>query len=392
MCKEAKILLAMSVLFTFTMGLSSIFVNVFFWKQTSNFIIIVVYNLLQYIITPITFLIAGMLAKKKNGIWSLRIGLFLFAMFYGLILFVGSRGVPYIYFLGMLYGTAVGFYWLAFNTLAFDFTCLNNRDTFNGFNGSLCGVAAAVAPVTSGYVISRFNGIRGYNVVFMATLSIFILLIIISMLLRCKNYGSRIDFNKAYSRNNDWWGIIRKSTMLWGFRDVIIVFLVNILIIETTKSEFSLGKLSLMGSLLSSISYMLVQRIIKPPKRRLSILIGSIFSFIAIWGIAYKVTYGTLLFYVLVDAFFLPFFMIQLSSSTFNVISREHEENMRIEYMINKDISLNIGRITSSIILLILLLTFNDLSALKAYLVFIGLGPVLSGVFLRRLRRVLEGV
>lgn len=392
MCREAKILLLMSVLFTFAMGLSSIFVNIFFWKQTNNFIVIVVYNLMQYIITPITFIIAGILAKKKNGIWSLRIGLLVFALFYSAILFVGSKGVPYIYMLGAVYGIAVGFYWLAFNTLSFDFTCLNNRDTFNGFNGSFCGIAAAVAPAVSGYIITKLDGVRGYNTVFSMTLSIFVLLIIISIVLKCKSYGSRINYKKAFSKNSLGWDVIRKSTILWGFRDVIIVFLINILIIETTKSEFSLGKLSLIGSLLSSVSYMLVQRIIKPPKRRLSILIGSVFSFMAVWGIAFKIEYGTLLFYVLIDSFFLPFFLIQFSSSTFNVISRENEDDLRVEYMINKDIALNAGRITSSLILLILLLRFNDLSALKAYLIFIGLGPVISGIFLRKLRKVLEGV
>jgi len=116
-------------------------------------------------------------------------------------------------------------------------------------------------------------------------------------------------------------------------------------------------------------------------------------AFIAVLGVVFKVTYSSLLIFAIVDAFFLPFFLIQLSSSTFNVISREHEEGMRVEYMINKDIVINGGRIVSSIILLILLISFKttSISILKGYLLFIGVAPIISGYFLSKLTSVLEG-
>jgi YQGE family putative transporter len=219
----------------------------------------------------------------------------------------------------------------------------------------------------------------------------FLVLVVISMFIKCKSYGSKIDYKKAFSRNCEEWSIIRKSTFLWGFRDVTIAFIINILIIQTTGSELSLGKLTLIASLLSASAYVLVQKIIKPPKRRLSILIGTIGSFIAVCAAASNITYASLLIYVILDAFFLPFFMIQLSSSTFNVINRAHDENMRIEYMINKDIAINSGRIISSVILLLLLMIFKNSSILKVYLVFIALAPIASGFFLRKLKNVLEG-
>ncbi|WP_017413460.1 MFS transporter [Clostridium tunisiense] len=391
MCKEAKILLFMSALFTFAAGLSGIFVNIFFWKQTNSFIVIVIYNMIHYITTPITFMVGGIIAKKKNGIWSLRLGLILYAIFYSLILILGNRGGIYIYILGMVYGFAVGFYWLAFNTLSFDFTCVTNRDTFNGFNGSCAGVAAAIAPITSGYIITRFIGNKGYSIVFTITLSIFIVLLIISLFLKCNNYGSKVNFKKIFSKNCSDWSIIRKSTTLWGFRDVIIGFLVNILIIETTGSELSLGKLTFIGALASSGAYVLVQKIIKPPRRRLAIYVGTIGSFLAVTTIVYKVSYATLLIFMVVDSFLLPFFLIQLSSSSFNVINKIHEEDLRIEYMINKDIVLNGGRIISSIILLLVLSLFKGAFVIRGYLLLIGAIPILSGYFLRKLSKVLDG-
>lgn len=385
MCKEAKILLVISALFTFAMGLSNIFVNVFFWKQTNEYTVIAIYHLTHYITTPVAFVLGGALAKRKNGIWSLRIGLLTYVLFFTLILFWGSKGTYYIYLLGVIYGIATGFFWLAFNTLSFDFTHMNNRDTFNGFNGCCAGVAAAISPMLAAYIISSFSGIKGYNVVFAMTLITFILLSLVSLLLRCKNYGYRLEYKKIFSRNCEEWGIVRTATALWGFRDVIIVFLVNILTIETTKSELSLGKLTLISSLASSASYVLVQRVIKPPRRRLSITMGVLGSAIAVLGLTVNVVYGTLVFYIIMDAFFLPFFLIQLNSASFNVIDRNDEKDMRIEYMINKDLVLNGGRAVSVLILLALLTLFKSNGALRFYLLFLGLVPIVSGYSLGRL-------
>jgi YQGE family putative transporter len=391
MCKDAKALLLVSTLFTFAMGLSNIFVNVFFWKQTNNFKIIVMYNMIHYIIIPMIFILGGIIAKRKNGIWPLRLGLLAYALFFGVILLVGGKGIGYIYLLGFIHGIGSGFYWLAFNTLCFDFTEIGNRDTFNGFNGSCAGVATAAAPITAAFIISKFEGVTGYKVVFAITLAIFLVLIFISLKLNCKNYGGKLDYKKAFRGNGKEWSIIRKSTAFWGFRDVIIVFLINILIIETTKSELSLGQLTLIGSLLSSAVYILVQRVVKPPHRRLSIIIGSMGAFIAVLGLAVEVRYSTLLLYVVVDALFIPFYLIQLNSSTYNVINRAHDEDMRIEYMINRDIMLNSGRIVSAGILLILLNISAELSVLQGYLIFIGLAPAVSGYFLGMLKKVLLG-
>jgi YQGE family putative transporter len=391
MCKDAKVLLLVNTLFTFAMGLSNIFVNVFFWKQTNDFKVIVVYNMMHYIVIPIIFIFAGIIAKTKNGIWPLRFGLLAYALFFGVILLVGGKGTGYIYALGVIHGIGSGFYWLAFNTLCFDFTGVNNRDSFNGFNGSCSGIAMAAAPITSAYIISMFEGSTGYNVVFAITLVIFLILIFISLTLRCKNYAGKLNYKKAFLGNCEEWRTIRKSTVLWGFRDVIIVFIINILIIENTKSELSLGQLTLIASLLSSATYIFVQRVVKPPRRRLSIMIGSIGSFFAILGLALEVKYITLLLYVVLDALFIPFFMIQLSSSTYNVINRAHDEDMRIEYMINRDLMLNLGRIISGGILLILLNITTNPSVLQWYLLFIGTAPMASAYFLSKLKKVLLG-
>lgn len=391
MCRDTKLLFIVSALFTMAMGISGVFVNVFFWKQTREFSVIVIYNLAQYLVTPVTFTIGGMIAKRKNGVWSLRIGLMLYAVFYALIAFLGDRAALQIYFLGIIFGMATGFYWLAYNTLSFDLTTTKNRDTFNGLNGSIGGIVSAVTPMISAYIISRFRGPRGYRIVFIITLILFVALFLLSLTLKCKAYGKRLNFRICFSKNTREWNIIRKATAIWGFKDVIIGFIINILIIQITNSELSLGTFTLAASLISSASFWIVQRIIKPKRRGLSILIGSLGTFTAVLGLVMEVSFASLIFYVVVDAFFYPFFGIQLSSSTFNVIDKSHDEDMRIEYLINKDYVLNFGRIASSLILLLLISFFKGPLILRVYLLIIAAVPLASAYFLRKLTRILEG-
>jgi len=166
MSKEAKIILVISVLFTLAMGLSNIFVNILLWKESNDFIVVALYNLMHYIFVPITFIFAGWLSKKKNGIWSLRLGILFFIMFFGLILYIKDDILSYIFPLGILFGIAAGFYWLAYHVLSFDCTTENNRDTFNGFNGCSVGIANALAPIIGGYIIQKAGNTNGYTIVF----------------------------------------------------------------------------------------------------------------------------------------------------------------------------------------------------------------------------------
>ncbi|HEY5562962.1 MAG TPA: MFS transporter [Clostridiaceae bacterium] len=387
MKKDAKVLILVSFLFTLAMGLSSIFINVFFFRETKSFKVIIIYNLMHYIFSPLTFILAGYLAKKKNGIWPLRIGLFLFSLFFCLILLFKSTDL--IYPLGILFGIASGFYWLSYNTLSFDFTSMNNRDTFNGFNGSFCAIAAAVAPISAAFIISRFKSLSGYNIIFFITLVIFILLLVISLFIKCPGCSKNIDYKKIISYHNKEWNTIRLGTFFWGMRDVVIGFIINILIIETTGSEIYLGEFAFIAATISCVSFMLVQKFIKPKRRRLSLFFGASFALIAVLGIFFKISYLTLLLYVVIDAFFIPFFIIQLSSVSFNWIEMSGQMENRIEYIISKEIALNLGRITSDISLFILIYFFTNTRVINYFMLFIGFAPIVAAIFIGKLKKVL---
>jgi len=386
MSRKAKILLLVSGLFTLAVGLSNVFVNIFLWKKSNDFILIAKYNLMSYIFIPIVFILAGWISKKKNGIWSLRMGISSFIIFFISILLFKDNITEYIYHLGILFGIAAGFYWLAFHVLSFDFTHTGNRDTFNGINGSIIGVASAIAPFSAAYIIAISKGNTGYTVVFTISLILFVFLILISLLLKSNHYGENLEFSEIISSNDTEWSNLRKSTVAWGLRDVVILFLISVLIYKTTGSEMALGKLSLFSYMISAAAYMFEQKVIKPKRRFFSIHLGAIFMFISVIGLVININYIFLLIYVIVDAVFMPFFTVPMSSATFNILNHNHKESLRVEYIINREIVLNIGRVISTVTLITLLTYFKNDRILNYFLLFIGSSQFLSLYFLRKIR------
>lgn len=386
MSRKAKILLLISGLFTLSIGLSNVFVNIFLWKKSNDFIIIAKYNLMHYIFLPISYIAAGWLSKRKNGILALRFGIGFFILFFMSILLLKNNIVKYIYPIGILYGIAAGFYWLAFQVLAFDFTSTNNRDSFNGFNGSICGVANAIAPFTGAYIIEKSQNTLGYIIVFAISLALFVVLIFISLTLHSEHYGEILDFKKIFGKNGFEWNNYRKSIAAWGIRDVVILFLISILVYKTTESEMALGKLSMIAYLISSASYVLEQKLIKPKRRVFSMGLGSVLMFIAVLGVFIRISYPTLAAYMVLDAIFLPFFIVPVASASFNILSRSNEEKMRTEYMINREFALNVGRIFSTSLLIAILTFVKNKRVLNYFLLFIGSAQLISLYFLRKIK------
>lgn len=384
MSKSAKILLVISSLFTLAIGLSNIFVNIFLWKSSNDLIVVAGYNLTHYIFVPAAFIAAGWISKKRNGVWPIRMGVVFFVLFFILILLLKDRTVTYAYLLGILFGIAAGFYWLAFHVLSFEFTSIDNRDTFNGIDGAVVGLCNAAAPLTASYIINRYPA--GYTIVFALSLGLFVILTLVTLLLRAEHCKRKFELKKVFGSNSEDWSRLRKSIGAWGMRDVVIIFLISVLAFKTTGSEWQVGKLSLYTYLISSIAFLLVQRFVKPKRRKLSVYLGAFFMFAAVWGLILGMGLPALLFYVIIDAAFMPFFIVPISSASFNIINRSHEEDIRVEYIINREIALNIGRAVSTLILIGLLIFTKSHRIPNYYILFIGSAQLISIYFLKEFK------
>ena len=173
--KDLIFLLIIGGLYSLSIALSNTFVNVYIWKQTEDFFQIAIYNLTVVIFQPLTFILAGKMAKKVDRMIVFRIGIIFLAVFYATVLITGTNANRFLILLGAILGIGYGFYWLAFNVLTFEITEPETRDFFNGFLGVLNSVGGMIGPLLAGVIISRLTGFIGYTIIFIISLGLFAL-------------------------------------------------------------------------------------------------------------------------------------------------------------------------------------------------------------------------
>ncbi|WP_071461259.1 MFS transporter [Bacillus massilinigeriensis] len=389
--KDLGLLLFIGGLYSLSVALSNTFVNIYLWKQSGEFIDLGLYNLAVVVLQPLTFILAGRWAKKIDRVIVLRIGVIFLAMFYMAVLFFGTKASEFLLFLGALLGIGYGFYWLAFNVLTFEITEPETRDFFNGFLGILSSLGGMVGPFASGFIISRLEKFTGYTVVFGLSLLLFSAAVFLSFSLKRRPANGRYVFLEVVGeRKKDFnWRMVTNAHFFQGIREGTFVFIISVFVFLAKGSEMALGMFGLINSGIAFVSYYLASRLLKKEYRKKAILIGGIILYLAIFLIVFEPSYTNLLIYAAVIAVGYPLLLVPYMSLTYDVIGRgRNAAEMRIEYIVVREIFLNCGRIISILLFLISVKFFNQEKSIPILLLVVGSGHMLIYLFIRRIRLV----
>ncbi|QKG85114.1 MFS transporter [Kroppenstedtia pulmonis] len=386
--REAWKLLVISALFALSTALSSTFVNVYLWKLKRDLVLIGQYNLAHFIAMAITFILAGRMAKQVDRVIAVRLGVALQAFFYLSVLWLGTDAPGYVMWLGIFVGVGSGFFWLAYNVLYFEITERDNRDIFNGVNGLLTSGAGIVAPLISGWVITRVDHLTGYRIIFSLSLLVFLSAVVISFMLKRRSAGGTYRLRKiirlAFRRENDWYWV-NLAMIAQGVREGLFTFLIGLLVFVSTGTELALGWYLTLSSGVSLIAYYLAGRYMRMNWRNESILTGSVMMGVVVVPLLWKVDTWTLVVLGVGGSLFYPVYMVPLTSVVFDVIGENNRTaQLRVEYVVARELALNVGRIISVGAFLWWIREFPDLSMIKWLLVIVGFSQVAAWLAIKR--------
>ncbi|SFA96053.1 MULTISPECIES: MFS transporter [unclassified Bacillus (in: firmicutes)] len=385
--RNLSLLLMIGGLYSLSIALSNTFVNIYLWKQSGKFADIGMYNLAIVIMQPLTFILAGRWAKKVDRVIVLRMGVIFLTIFYLAVLFIGTRATDFILLLGGLLGIGYGFYWLAFNVLTFEITEPDTRDYFNGFLGILSSLGGMIGPMVAGFIISKYISYGGYSIVFGLSLCLFGLAVFLSFSLKRRPASGKYCFMRVMSerKNNPNWRYILHAHFFQGLREGTFLFVVSVFVFISTGSEFALGTFGLLNSGIAFVAYYFASRYIKPHNRKKAILTGGILLYGAVFLIVWKVTFFKLLLYAAVIAIAYPILLVPYMSMTYDVIGKGwNAAEMRIEYVVVKEIFLNAGRIASILSFLIAVTFFDEAKSIPVLLLILGAGHTCIYFFIRK--------
>lgn len=386
--KDLLLLLLIGGLYSLGIFLSSTFVNIYLWKQSNSYTDIALYNMSIYILQPVTFIFAGKCAKRVDRVIVLRAGVTVLSIFFLTVLLVGEKAATFNIMLGALLGVGYGFYWLAYNVLTFEITEPDTRDFFNGFLGVLQSLGGMTGPLLAGFIISKLNNFTGYTVIFAVSFGLFIVAVLVSFGLSRRKAKGNFSFKRILveRKHNVNWKRITNAHISQGFREGTFLFAVSIWIFLMTQDELSIGVFNLVYSGFSFLFYFLVSRVVKPRKRKTAIFVSGFVLYINVLLLLLSYNMPLLLLYGAIGGIFFPLFYVPYLSLTYDVIGKSwNAGEMRIEYIVVREIFLNSGRVLSIAIFLLAISFIQPESGIPYILLIVGGGHLLVYFFIRRI-------
>ncbi|WP_438446562.1 MFS transporter [Gorillibacterium sp. sgz5001074] len=389
---QAWLLLAVNGLFGAGNALSGTFVSVYLWKARNDFALIGWFAALQQITMALTFWIAGKWVKEHNKMNALRAGVMVSALFYGLVLFLGTSAVHFVWALGVVQGVAAGLFWLAFNVVYFEVTDPDSRDRFNGLAGLLGSGAGMLAPWISGILITRLSDAAGYRLIFSLSLGVFVLGAIASFFLKKRKVSGHYAWMFAFRKLRDpdrTWRKVFGAMVAQGIREGVFGFMIALMVYISTKNEAKLGSFSLITSAVAFASFYAVGRWLKPRFRKWGMLAGVTGMILVILPFFWYVDYRTLLIFGIGTALFIPFYTVPLTSSAFDLIGRDKESSgRREEFIILRELGLNAGRLLGTMAFILVVIYTPTPLSINVLLLAIGSSPLLVWLIMKELLSV----
>lgn len=384
---QAVLLLIVQALYGIANALSGTFVPVYLWKASQSYMLIGWFTLGQYVMSGLTFWVAGKWVKEHNKMNSLRVGIVLSGIFYCTVLLLGQQAKVYYVPLGILNGMALGFFWIAFNVVYFEVTDPDNRDRFNGWAGLLGSAAGIVAPWVSGLLITSMQGETGYRLIFTLSLIIFSMSVILSFWLKKRKaqgvYNWKHGLQQLTQKGNPWRRML-PAIAAQGVREGVFMFLVGLTVYVATQNESKLGTYSLITSLVALISFWLVGRMLNKSNRKLAMLIGVLMIAVVILPLFWKVSYATLLMLGIGTSLFMPLYIIPMTSRVFDLIGQSEESaREREEFIVLREAGLVIGRVIGLSSYLIVLPLNHSALAITWLLFAVGVVPIAGWWFMK---------
>ncbi|MBW4085215.1 MFS transporter [Paenibacillus sp. S150] len=386
---QAALLLAVAGLYMLASVLAGTFLNVYLWKSRQNFAMIGWFTVAQQIAVGLSFWLGGKWVKEHNKMNALRLGIAVSGFFYLLVLWLRGESVHYIWPLGLILGLSIGFYWLAFNIVFFEITEAENRDFFNGWMGLLGSLTGIAGPWISGWLISLWQGERGYRVVFMISLCTYGVAAVLSFLLkRRKSEGSYLWTEpwRELRRAGSPWRPAAAALLFQGLREGVFSFLIGLLVYIAAREESKLGQFALITSAVSLLSYYAAGKWFKPKYRSAGMLAGGLLLVAVITPLLWKVSFGTLLVMGIGTSLCIPLYMLPMTSTSFDLMGLSAESaGKRVELVVLRELSLMSGRLLGLLVFIAVLSVQDSPRVITLLMLLLGCAPLGSWLMLHRL-------
>lgn len=344
--------------------MSGLFLNLYLWRLSNDLTVNASFILVTFFFGTVSFTVGALLSKKTDRIFSFQIGIGLTSLFYLLVILLQEKTAAYPMLIGILNGTATGFYWLGYLVLIYDLVDNQSRSQFMGKQMAVFGVVNTFGPAFAGFIISKFD-FTGYNVVFTLCLLLFFTGLILSFWLPKDSSPKRPLYLRLLWRFNRrqpglkpmWFG-----WLIWGTCEGLLAFFPTVILFMTVKDEFLVGISSILFGTVAVLSSLWHSKYNHKEKEPYTLLIVWLIYFLACVPLILNMNIWTVFILLIVNEISKALLGVTYFSFMFRAIKDLPKQGLRTESMVMREIMLNIGRLVSIITFILLYLFVTELT------------------------------
>lgn len=349
------------------------FLTAYFIKiSTESIVDISTFNILNYLFLAIFGIIAGYVVKKKNTIFVLRLGIitkFLCLLF---IIFLGERITTYYALVSFIYGFSSMFFYIPFNIVHAEVVDNKKRTAFELKLNTIKNIVSILGPILLGATITLIN----YQLTAIIILIFSLIQIIASFFLapisiKHTEYHPLKTLKNLLKRSSYRKMLIVEYLNGLTFSDSVLGTVLTILIMLSFKTDFNLGIITSLTTLLSLLAIYLYSKFYKEKSDKKLLLVSGITIFLSMLILAIKIVPVTIISYNIIYGILgtgILFFIYILR--LFNLAKDIGSDN-KIEYWSINEFVLNIGRVSGFVLLLIV--SFIGLEYIVYFFIFLSI-------------------
>ncbi|KQO07348.1 MFS transporter [Paenibacillus sp. Leaf72] len=349
--REAIISIVIHGCFQFGASMSGLFLNLYLWRLTQDLTVNALYNIIVFLMTPITFAVGGWIAKRKDRMVTYRIGIVLIAVFYLMVVITGEQVVNYYVLFAICNGIAGGLYWTGYLVIQYDVSTEANRIRFLALNMIVFNTAGLLGPALAGFIISRNEGLQGYVIIFLLAFVMFVIAAIVSFRIPIVKSHHRAYYLKfmglAMNKNRRWFKAL-VSFFILGLFQGIMLFLPNILLFQTVGREDRVGYLGVAFSALTVMTGYVISRKAQKEQVQRYVLFSTTGVAIGAALLLIAVDFWSVLLFMILFSICNPLAVNTLTSYYYRLIGTlPLKGQLRVECVVMRELFLNVGRVVS---------------------------------------------
>lgn len=259
-------------------SLQPTFMNILLMRVTGGSDTAMKFNIISTLISGFTLAASVPLAKRTSSVFPLRLGIAMYLAMYVAFFAMFNHVEAAMPVLAVFSGLGGGFYWYAYNIGAGGYLDNENRDKGVGLLSVGYGISSLAVPFIAGSIISAFEGLAGYLVVFAMGFAVAVATVIVSFGLlklpqgdNATHYDIALKITFTDPGMHAWFW----STFVRGIRLGTLQFFLNLLLYEVAASEFVVGFSNLLSGTMAVLGAMVYGRIVTRKNRFRSMTVAT---------------------------------------------------------------------------------------------------------------------